>query len=158
MLGRLPGVYLGNTRSYSNLGVRGFNRPGDYNSRVLMAIDGQRVNDAIYDQGLPQLEFPVVAEWAKRVELVQGPGSSIYGSNALLGVVNVVTLDGADAPGLSVLGSASGSMGAALGGAPGSTGAALGEAAGGGASLAQAHDNATRLSHFEFEGENMARV
>ena len=106
MLGRLPGVYLGNTRSYSNLGVRGFNRPGDYNSRVLMAIDGQRVNDAIYDQGLPQLEFPVVAEWAKRVELVQGPGSSIYGSNALLGVVNVVTLDGADAPGLSVLGSA----------------------------------------------------
>ncbi|MDH0863362.1 TonB-dependent receptor [Mitsuaria sp. GD03876] len=105
MLSRLPGVYLGNTRSYSNMGLRGFNRPGDYNSRILMAIDGQRVNDAIYDQGLPQLEFPVVAEWVKRVELVQGPGSSIYGSNALLGVVNVVTLDGADAPGLSVLGS-----------------------------------------------------
>lgn len=108
MLGRLPGVYLGNTRSYSNLGVRGFNRPGDYNSRVLMSIDGQRVNDAIYDQGLPQLEFPVVADWVKRVELVQGPGSSIYGSNALLGVVNVVTLDGIDAPGLSALASAGG--------------------------------------------------
>ena len=106
MLGRLPGIYLGNTRSYSTLGVRGFSRPGDYSSRVLMAIDGQRVNDAIYDQGLPQLEFPIVADWVKRVELVQGPGSSIYGSNALLGVVNVVTLDGADAPGLSALASA----------------------------------------------------
>lgn len=100
-LARLPGVYLSNSRSYSALGLRGFNRPGDYSSRILMAIDGQRVNDAIYDQGLPQLELPVVAEWVKRVELVHGPGSSVYGSNALLGVVNVVTLNGADAPGLT---------------------------------------------------------
>lgn len=106
MLGRLPGISVGNTRSYSAVGVRGFNRPGDYNSRVLMAVDGNRVNDAIYDQGLPQLEFPLVAEWVKRVELVQGPGSSIYGSNALLGVVNVVSVDGADAPGFAALGSA----------------------------------------------------
>ena len=100
-LARLPGVYLSNSRTYSALGLRGFNRPGDYNARLLMAVDGQRVNDAIFDQGLPQLEFPVVADWVKRVELVHGPGSSVYGSNALLGVVNVVTLDGADTPGLT---------------------------------------------------------
>ncbi|MBI3350278.1 MAG: TonB-dependent receptor [Burkholderiales bacterium] len=105
MLARLPGVYLSNSRSYSALGIRGFNRPGDYSSRVLMAIDGQRVNDAIYDQGLPQLELPILAEWVKRVELVNGPGSSVYGSNALLGVVNIVTLNGADAPGLTLQGS-----------------------------------------------------
>lgn len=105
LLARLPGVYLSNSRSYSALGIRGFNRPGDYSSRVLMAVDGQRVNDAIYDQGLPQLELPVMAEWVKRVELVHGPGSSVYGSNALLGVVNVVTLNGVDAPGLTLQGS-----------------------------------------------------
>lgn len=105
MLARLPGVYIGNSRTYSSLGLRGFNRPGDYSSRTLMALDGQRLNDAIYDQGLPQLELPVMAEWVKRVELVQGPGSSVYGSNALLGVVNIVTLDGADVNGLSVGGS-----------------------------------------------------
>ncbi|KQY81043.1 TonB-dependent siderophore receptor [Pelomonas sp. Root1444] len=105
LLARLPGVYLSNSRTYSALGLRGFNRPGDYSSRVLMAVDGQRVNDAIYDQGLPQLELPVMAEWVKRVELVHGPGSSVYGSNALLGVVNVVTLNGADAPGLTAQGS-----------------------------------------------------
>jgi iron complex outermembrane receptor protein len=105
LLARLPGVYLSNSRTYSALGLRGFNRPGDYSSRVLMAIDGQRVNDAIYDQGLPQLELPIMAEWVKRVELVHGPGSSVYGSNALLGVVNVVTLNGADAPGLTAQGS-----------------------------------------------------
>jgi outer membrane receptor for ferrienterochelin and colicins len=104
-LARLPGIYLSNSRTYSALGLRGFNRPGDYSARLLMAIDGQRVNDAIFDQGLPQLELPIVAEWVKRVELVHGPGSSIYGSNALLGVVNVVTLNGADAPGLTAQGS-----------------------------------------------------
>jgi outer membrane receptor for ferrienterochelin and colicins len=108
MLARLPGVYIGNSRSYSSLGLRGFNRPGDYSSRTLMAQDGQRLNDAIYDQGLPQLELPVTAEWVKRVELVQGPGSSVYGSNALLGVVNIVTLEGADAPGLAMTGSLGG--------------------------------------------------
>ena len=69
-----------------------------------MALDGQGLNDAIFDQGLPQLELPVLAEWVKRVELVWGPGPSVCGSNALLGVDNIVTPDGADAPGLSMSG------------------------------------------------------
>ncbi|MBT9500102.1 MAG: TonB-dependent receptor [Burkholderiaceae bacterium] len=105
MMSRLPGIYITNSRSYSSVGMRGFNRPGDYNGRMLMAIDGFRVNDAIYDQALPEFEFPLVADWIKRVELVHGPGSSIYGGNALFGVVNLVTLDGADAPGLRLKGS-----------------------------------------------------
>jgi outer membrane receptor protein involved in Fe transport len=108
MLGRLPGIYVTTSRAYSSVGVRGFNRPGDYNARLLMSIDGYRVNDAIYDQALPGYEFPIVADWVKRVELVSGPAASVYGSNALLGVVNVVTLDGADAPGLRVRSASSG--------------------------------------------------
>lgn len=102
MLARLPGTYITTSRSYSAVGLRGFNRPGDYNARLLMAIDGYRVNDAIYDQALPEFEFPIVAAWVKRLELVSGPASSVYGGNALLGVANIVTLDGADAPGLSL--------------------------------------------------------
>ncbi|WP_198320862.1 TonB-dependent receptor plug domain-containing protein [Azohydromonas aeria] len=100
MLERLPGVYLGGSRGYGSVGLRGFNRPGDYNARLLMAIDGYRVNDAVYDQALPGREFPIPADWVKRLELVSGPASSVYGSNALLGVANAVTLDGRDAPGL----------------------------------------------------------
>jgi len=100
MLGRLPGVHLGHTRQYIAVGLRGLNRPGDYNARLLVTIDGFRVNDALYDQALPDSEFPLAAEWVKRLELVYGPSSSVYGANALLGVVNLVTLDGADAPGL----------------------------------------------------------
>src|SRR5687767_9327224 len=47
MLGRLPGIYITSSRAYSSVGLRGFNRPGDYNARLLMSIDGYRVNDAI---------------------------------------------------------------------------------------------------------------
>lgn len=102
MLERLPGIYISTSRNYSALGFRGFNRPGDYNARILMTIDGYRVNDALYDQALPGYEFPVIADWVKRLELISGPASSVYGGNALLGVANVVTIDGADAPGFGL--------------------------------------------------------
>jgi outer membrane receptor protein involved in Fe transport len=109
MLSRLPGIYLTTSRTYSSVGVRGFNRPGDFNARLLMSIDGYRVNDSIYDQALPEYEFPIVADWVKRIELVSGPAASVYGSNALFGVANLVTLDGADAPGLALRAASSGS-------------------------------------------------
>ena len=99
ILQRLPGGYLTSDRSYTSLGLRGFNRPGDYNSRTLMTIDGYRVNDVIYDQALPDNTFPLPADWVRRTELIYGPASSVYGGNALFGVANFVTLDGADAPG-----------------------------------------------------------
>ncbi|HEX5688303.1 MAG TPA: TonB-dependent receptor [Ideonella sp.] len=102
MLERLPGTYVTTSRTYSAVGLRGFNRPGDYNARILMTIDGYRVNDALYDQALPEFEFPIIADWVKRLELINGPASSVYGGNALLGVANVVTVDGADEPGFGL--------------------------------------------------------
>jgi len=112
VLQRLPGVYLTTNRSYTSFGLRGFNRASDFNSRTLMTIDGLRVNDAIYDQALPGYEFPVPPDWVKRTELVYGPAASVYGSNALFGVVNFAMLDGADAPGVAARASA-GSFGRA---------------------------------------------
>src|SRR3954471_2615076 len=42
--------YLSNDRNYSYLGARGFGRPGDYNTRVLLLVNGHKVNDNVYDQ------------------------------------------------------------------------------------------------------------
>lgn len=100
MLSRMPGLYIATDRDYGQIGLRGLERPGDWGSRLLVTVDGLRVNDPMYGQALPGTEFPVVAEWIKRLEYVPGPGGSVYGNNALFGVVNAVTLDGADAPGL----------------------------------------------------------
>ncbi|MEJ7808708.1 MAG: TonB-dependent receptor plug domain-containing protein, partial [Telluria sp.] len=85
------GLYVGYDRNYSYLGARGFLRPGDYNTRFLLLVDGNRVNDAVYDQAPAGGEFPLDLALVERVEFVPGPGSSIYGSNAFFGVINVVT-------------------------------------------------------------------
>ncbi|HEY0062196.1 MAG TPA: TonB-dependent receptor [Telluria sp.] len=85
------GLYVSYDRNYSYLGERGFLRPGDYNTRFLLLVDGNRVNDAVYDQAPVGTEFPLDLELVERIEFVPGPGSSIYGSNAVFGVINVIT-------------------------------------------------------------------
>ncbi|UUZ48432.1 TonB-dependent receptor plug domain-containing protein [Massilia sp. B-10] len=52
------GLYVSYDRNYSYLGERGFLRPGDYNTRFLLLVDGNRVNDAVYDQAPVGGEFP----------------------------------------------------------------------------------------------------
>lgn len=95
-LASVPGVYLSNDRNYTYLGVRGFNRPGDYNSRILLLTDGSRRNDPLYDQAQIGNEAPIELDWVKRLEFASGPASAIYGANALFGIANAVMLDGGD--------------------------------------------------------------
>src|SRR5450631_930569 len=91
VLRSVPGLYVSYDRNYSYLGVRGFNRPGDYNSRVLLQIDGHRLNDNIYDTAAIGTEFPLDIDLIDHIEFMRGPGSSLYGSNAFFGVINVIT-------------------------------------------------------------------
>jgi outer membrane receptor for ferrienterochelin and colicins len=91
VLRSVRGLYVTYDRNYSYLGVRGFGRPGDYNSRVLLLVDGHRINDDIYGQGLIGREFPVDVDLIDRVEVIRGPGSSLYGTGAFFAVINVVT-------------------------------------------------------------------
>jgi iron complex outermembrane receptor protein len=94
ILRSMPGLYISNDRNYSYLGVRGFSPPGDYNSRVLLLVDGIRFNDNLYDGLYIGNEFPIDVDLIERVEFVPGPGSALYGNNALFGVVNVITKRG----------------------------------------------------------------
>lgn len=85
------GVYARYDRAYSYIGVRGLSRPGDYSSRLLLLIDGIRINDNIYDSVLAGREFPLDVELIERVEFIPGPGSAVYGTNAILGTINLIT-------------------------------------------------------------------
>jgi outer membrane receptor protein involved in Fe transport len=91
VLRSVRGLYVSYDRNYSYLGARGFLRPGDYNTRFLLQIDGVRINDGVYDQAPLGSEFPLDLELIDRIEYVPGPGSSIYGANAFFGVINVIT-------------------------------------------------------------------
>jgi iron complex outermembrane receptor protein len=87
----LPGQYLSNDRAYDYQGARGFLIAGDYNTRFLLLIDGQRNNDNIYQQALLGTESWLDMSIVERIEYIPGPGSAIYGANAMFGVINVIT-------------------------------------------------------------------
>ncbi|MBE0603558.1 MAG: TonB-dependent receptor plug domain-containing protein, partial [Deltaproteobacteria bacterium] len=89
LLRTVPDVFVTNDRNYSYVGIRGFQPPGDYNTRVLLRVDGHRMNNAVYDQAMIGNEFPIDIDLVERVEIVRGPSSSLYGSNAFFGVINV---------------------------------------------------------------------
>lgn len=77
-------------------GNSGFNVRGQDGNRVLMLVDGVRLprsyingNNAF---GRDALSLGLI----KRVELVRGPASVLYGSDAMAGLVNFITLDPSD--------------------------------------------------------------
>lgn len=98
----IRGLYVSNDRNYNFVGTRGFSIPGDLNTRVLILLDGYRLNDALYDQGPLGTEFPVDVDLIERVEYLPGAGSAIYGNNAFFGVINVITKAGKDYAGHGV--------------------------------------------------------
>lgn len=93
-LASLPGIYTTYDRQYAYIGTRGFSVLGDFNTRILLTIDGNRVNDAVYDQAYIGRDFPLDLNLIERIEFIPGPGGAVYGQNALFGVINVVTRSG----------------------------------------------------------------
>ncbi len=98
----VPSLHVTYDRNYSYLGVRGFYAPGDYNSRVLLLVDGHRLNYGVYGGLNLGFESPVDITTLERIEVIRGPGSSIYGSNAFFAVINLVTRKGGVEPGVAL--------------------------------------------------------
>lgn len=89
-------------RNYGYLGGRGFALPGDFNGRFLFMVDGVRVNDPVYGGGLIDTASIVDVDLIERIEFVRGPASSLYGAEAMFGVLNIVTKRGRDFDGMQV--------------------------------------------------------
>ncbi len=101
-LASLPGIHTTYDRQYTFVGARGFGLPGDYNTRVLLAINGNRTNDVTYDQAPMGRDFPLDMDLIERIEFIPGPGGAVYGQNAMFGVVNVITRTGANMDGTEI--------------------------------------------------------
>lgn len=91
ILRSVRGFSVTDDRTYSYIGVRGFGRPSSYNSRILILVDGHRLNDPIYGAVYAANEGLVDVDLIDRVEIVRGPSSSLYGTGAFFGVVNIIT-------------------------------------------------------------------
>ncbi|HTV02061.1 MAG TPA: TonB-dependent receptor, partial [Luteitalea sp.] len=86
--------YVTYDRNYAYLGARGFGRPTDYNNRVLLLVNGHRLNDNVYDAVGIGTDASVDLSLVERIEIIRGPGSALYGTSAFFAVVDVITKSG----------------------------------------------------------------
>lgn len=106
ILRSVRGLYISYDRLYSYVGVRGFSNAGDLNTRVLLMVDGHRLNDAIFEQAMVGTEFAIDVDLIERVEVIRGPASSLYGTNAIFAEINVITRKASDVHGEEISGDA----------------------------------------------------
>lgn len=99
VLAATGGMFTSDDRNYTYLTVRGLAKPGDFNTRVLVLLDGRRLNQPADDSSWLGTAGVVDLEAVERVEIIRGPGSTLYGTNAFYAVVNLVTRTGASAKG-----------------------------------------------------------
>lgn len=70
--------------------------------KILFMIDGHVLHKPFQGQDLPQVYYSIATEKIKQIEIIKGPASALYGADAFLGVINVVTKDPADIDGLQM--------------------------------------------------------
>ena len=99
LLATVPGFYISNDRDYDYVGVSGVSL-GDANNRILLLVNGHRINDDLDDSAPVDASFILDVDLIKRVEIIRGPGSVLYGNNAFFAVINVITRQGKDVNGI----------------------------------------------------------
>ncbi len=85
-----------------SIGFRGILEPAKFNSHILWLVDGHTMNESYFQWFFPGLKAGIDIENVARIEIIRGPASVLYGSNAFTGVVNIVTKKGKDLEGLEV--------------------------------------------------------
>lgn len=94
VLKNVPGFYTTIDRNYGYIGTRGFSRPGDYNNRILILINGQKINENFYGFASVWTDLVIDLTALERIEIIRGPGSALYGTGAMTAVINLVTKTG----------------------------------------------------------------
>jgi outer membrane receptor for ferrienterochelin and colicins len=93
----VPGFYISmDETGEREVAVRGV--LDDSSQKIKLLIDGHSVNDAWRGGGMFNFG-DLVVENIKRIEIIRGPGSALYGQNAFLAIVNVITKDTEDIDG-----------------------------------------------------------
>src|ERR1700676_4474956 len=97
LLRMVPGVDVARVdHSTWAISIRGFNSV--YANKVLVLIDGRSVYHPAYSGVLWQAQ-DIPLEDIDRIEVIRGPGGTVWGANAMNGVINIITKSAQDTPG-----------------------------------------------------------
>ncbi len=100
VLGEVPGLYVRKNEQFG-LGASTVRMQGADPNKVAILIDGRRFRGGI--DGVVDLR-DIPANNVQRVEITRGPASSLYGSDAMAGVINIITREGTPDPTLEAAG------------------------------------------------------
>jgi outer membrane cobalamin receptor len=88
----VPGIDFGvDVEGVVGMGMRG---NWVHEGKVLLLLDGQEMNETLF--GTTQFGNHFSIDQIKKIEIIRGPGSAIYGGYAEYGVINIITRDGED--------------------------------------------------------------
>jgi iron complex outermembrane receptor protein len=79
------------------ISIRGFN--DIYSNKLLVLIDGRTAYDPIFS-GVSWDEMDVPLNDIERIEIIRGPGGTVWGANAVNGVINIITKSARETQGL----------------------------------------------------------
>jgi iron complex outermembrane receptor protein len=100
LLRMVPGLHVANIDASTwAITARGFN--GQFANKLLVMIDGRTVYTPLFS-GVYWDVQDLVLEDIERIEVVRGPGGTMWGVNAVNGVINIITKEAADTQGLLV--------------------------------------------------------
>lgn len=98
LLRRVPGVQVGRLDANSwGVSVRGFN--DRFENKLLVMMDGRTVYDPLF-AGTFWNAQDTTFEDIDRIEVIRGPGGTIWGANAVNGIINIITKSAKDTQGL----------------------------------------------------------
>ncbi|PLY12964.1 MAG: hypothetical protein C0631_14845 [Sedimenticola sp.] len=89
LLARIPGIQVDYDSKTANR-VPAFNVRGQYNAQVLILLDGEPINDQVNPKPMI-FAHHLSLHNLERVEVMRGPGSSIYGNSASVAIINLIT-------------------------------------------------------------------
>lgn len=96
----VPGLHVAQSNSHSwAISARGFN--SEFANKLLVLIDGRTVYSPV-DSGTFWDQVDVVLQDIDRIEVIRGPGATVWGVNAVNGVINIITKHTKDSQGALV--------------------------------------------------------
>ena len=98
------GVYTGDSLRTPDVGSHGVLFTNDNGRHFLLQLNGHAINDPLYGAARFDAGAGIPIDVIDHIEVVIGPGSVLYGSNAMMGVVNVITKDAGTHQGVHVYG------------------------------------------------------